>query len=73
MDFVGAGAETTKLKEMDGQRNIVWKMRAFTHVFWRVVGRGNRRGLFAGKDCQWMWVQVSRVRGSPMGWALNDA
>ena len=73
MDFVGAGAETTKLKEVNGQRNIVWEMRIFTHMFWRVVRRRNRRRLFAGKGCQWTWVEISRAHSSPMGWALNEA
>jgi hypothetical protein len=48
MDFVGTGAEGTELKEVVNA--IPSGNRSPTHMLWKIVSRGMRRRLFAGKD-----------------------
>jgi hypothetical protein len=47
MDFVGTIAEAAELKEVVNE--IPSGNRSPTHMLWKVVGRGMRRRLFAGK------------------------
>jgi hypothetical protein len=49
MDFVGTGAKTAELKEVVSRRNTN-RNGGPTHMLWKVVGGGVRRGLIDGKD-----------------------
>ena len=73
MDFVGAGADTTKLKKMNGQRRChVGDASFYTHVLESRQKR-KQKTTVRGKRLSVTWLVISRARSSPMGWALNEA